>query len=122
LKVLLLEDDYLISAATADLLKEEFGCDVTAVFDLDQAEQALNKESPQIGVLDVNIFGQLSFPIADLLHERHIPIVFVTGYDVPSLGGRWKEFPVCRKPCAADQLKQNLIAALSRTAASGEQP
>ena len=117
-----MEDDYLINVATADLLEQEFGCQVTAVFDLDQAEQALERQSPQIAVLDVNISGKLSFPVADLLHERNIPIVFVTGYDVHALGGRWSRYPVCTKPCNADQLKQHLIAALARTATGGEQP
>lgn len=50
------------------------------MFNLAQAEQALQKQAPQIAILDVNISGELSFPVADLLNERNIPIVFVTGY------------------------------------------
>ena len=36
-------------------------------------------------LLDVNLAGEPSFPIAELLAERHIPFVFLTGYDNPSL-------------------------------------
>ena len=32
-------------------------------------------------ILDINLGGEMVFPLADLLRERHIPFVFATGYD-----------------------------------------
>ena len=33
-----------------------------------------------VAILDVNLNGELVFPVADLLIERGIPLVFTTGY------------------------------------------
>ena len=58
---------------------------MTAVFDMDQAKQALERQSPQIAVLDVNISGELSFPVADLLDARNIPIARWTAAERDSM-------------------------------------
>ena len=110
-KVLLLEDDFLINAATADLL-QEFGCEVTAVLDVRGALDALEEDRPQVAVLDINIRGEHSYPVADRLHQLHIPIVFLTGYDVPALEGPWSRYSVCRKPCDPALLRRFLTEAL----------
>jgi DNA-binding NarL/FixJ family response regulator len=36
--------------------------------------------SPHIAILDVNLNGEMVFPVADLLIARGVPIIFVTGY------------------------------------------
>ena len=110
-KVLLLEDDFLINTATADLL-QEFGCEVTALFDVREALEALEEDRPKVAVLDINIRGQNSYPVADRLHQLNIPIVFLTGYEEPSLEGPWSKHPVCRKPCDPDLLRRFLTEAL----------
>ena len=110
IKVFLLEDDFLINEATADLLRE-FGCDVTAVLGIEQALAALEGQRPHVAVLDINIKGELSYPVADRLHELSVPIIFLTGYEVPSLYGPWSQHLVCRKPCDPDLLKRFLMHA-----------
>jgi DNA-binding response OmpR family regulator len=110
-KVFLLEDDFLINEATADLLRE-FGCDVTSMFGIQQALAALEDERPHAAVLDINIKGEPSYPVADRLHELSVPIVFLTGYEMPALDGPWSQHPVCRKPCDPDLLKRLLTEAL----------
>ena len=107
----MLEDDYLINEATTEVLRE-FGCDVTAVFDIDEALSVLEYQRPDVAVLDINIRGLPSYPVADRLHSLNIPIVFLTGYEAPSLQGPWSQHPVCRKPCDADQLKRLLTSAV----------
>jgi DNA-binding response OmpR family regulator len=96
---------------TADLLRE-FGCETSAVFDIKDANAAIDDRLPDVAVLDVNIGGETSYSIAHRLHRHAIPIVFLTGYETPSVEGPWSQHPVCRKPCDADKLKELLIAAL----------
>jgi DNA-binding LytR/AlgR family response regulator len=36
-------------------------------------------------VLDVNINGRMSYELAQLLVDRDVPIVFLTGYDSPAV-------------------------------------
>lgn len=112
LKVFFLEDDFLINEATADVLRES-GCDVTTAFDMEEAFAALEELRPDAAVLDVNINGQPSYPVAERLHWLGVPIVFLTGYELPSLEGPWSQHPVCRKPCDEDQLKRLLVAAVT---------
>jgi len=38
---------------------------------------------PDLVVLDVNINGRMSYELAQLLVDRDVPIVFLTGYDSP---------------------------------------
>ena len=110
-KVFLLEDDFLINEATADLLRE-LGCNVTAVFTIEQALAALEHQRPEAAVLDINIKGEPSYPVADRLHELAVPIVFLTGYEMPAVYGTWRQHPVCRKPCDPDLLRKFLEHAL----------
>jgi DNA-binding NtrC family response regulator len=110
--VLLLEDDALINLATVEIL-EEMGCRVSAFMRLDQCFPAIEREPPDAAVLDVNISGVMSYELAERLHEKGTPIVFMTGYGSPMLSGKWNDFPHCYKPCDPTELKALLVTALS---------
>jgi len=45
----------------------------------------VDRDPPQGALLDINLGGDLSFPLAGLLEERGVPYVFITGYDEGSL-------------------------------------
>ena len=36
---------------------------------------------PDAAILDISLGGEMAFPLADLLQEKQIPVVFATGYD-----------------------------------------
>ena len=62
-------------------------------------------------VLDVNLDGQASFPVADVLAGRGVPAVFATGYASLPPGGiadRHNGVPVLRKPLAQADLERAL--------------
>jgi len=111
-RVLLLEDDAMINLATTDMI-EEMGCLVTSFMSLEPAFAAIRQEAPHIAVLDVKIQTSLSYELAQELHQRGVPIVFLTGYDSPALEEKWRSFPICTKPCEPAELKLLLIKALS---------
>src|SRR5450759_3942971 len=48
----------------------------------------IDAEAIDVAVLDVNINGQLSYPIADALAARGVPFVFSTGYDKDRIARR----------------------------------
>jgi DNA-binding response OmpR family regulator len=110
--ILLLEDEALINFATTDIL-EEMGCRVTACMRLEECFAAIERERPDAAVLDVYINGVLSYDLAEQLHARGTPIVFLTGYASPALTGKWNEFARCLKPCAPVELRALLAKALS---------
>src|SRR3546814_19195033 len=49
-------------------------------------------------LLDVNLAGEKSFPIADVLTGRGIPFAFVTGYGRRGVESRYATVPVVQKP------------------------
>jgi CheY-like chemotaxis protein len=112
-RVLLLEDEAIVNFAITDIL-HEFGCRVSACMQLHEALAMIEHDLPDAAVLDVNIRGEMSYDVAEKLHEKDVPIVFLTGYATFELAGQWNKFPHCFKPCAPAELKALLIKSLSR--------
>jgi DNA-binding response OmpR family regulator len=111
-RVLLLEDDALINLSTTEIL-QSMGCVVRSFMHVDEAVKAAYEQVPDLAVLDVNIHGKMSYELAEWLDARQVPIVFVTGYDSPSIVGKWRDRPVCRKPCNPVQFQNLLVETFS---------
>ena len=104
LKVLVVEDDYLISLLFDEMLTSA-GCVVVGpVPRLADALEAAAKESCDAAVLDVNIGGERVYPVAEILAERHVPFIFVTGYSGDALPRKYAEQPRIAKPFRVAQL------------------
>jgi CheY-like chemotaxis protein len=85
LRVLVVEDNLLIAETISDML-QDCGCVVLGpVPDLQRGMQMLEGEQPDAVLLDINLCGTLSFPLAAALEQRGVPFVFMTGYDEGSL-------------------------------------
>jgi CheY-like chemotaxis protein len=113
LRVLVVEDDYLISLLLDDMLTSA-GCVVVGPLPrLTDALEASAKVSCDAAVLDVNLGGERVYPVAKILAERNVPFVFVTGYSGDALPREYAEQPRVAKPFKAAQLLgalSNLIA------------
>ena len=95
-KVLVVEDEYLVAALMEDIL-ESAGCVVAGPIPrLAQALDAASSEACDVAVLDVNLAGERVYPVADILAQRNVPFVFVTGYGV--LPGEYANRPRLCKP------------------------
>ena len=118
LRVLVVEDDYLISMLFDDMLKSA-GCVVVGPLPrLADALEAAVKESCDAAVLDVNLGGERVYPVAKILAQRHVPFVFVTGYSGDALPREYADQPRIAKPFRAAQLLgalSNLIKLPSRS-------
>ena len=62
-----------------------------------------------LAVLDVNLDGHLSFPIADVLRTRGIPFLFATGYGAAGIAAGYQNARVIKKPF----LQADLAAAIA---------
>jgi len=67
-----------------------------------------------IAILDVNLNGDESYPIADALAARAIPFVFASGYSADSLREKYRSIPSLQKPFQQHELEQTLAAVLIR--------
>ena len=61
-------------------------------------------------MLDVNLRGEMSFPIAERLEEARIPYVIATGYSSESLPERFRDKPRLEKPFRPEALAALMVA------------
>ncbi len=103
-RVLLVEDEAIIMMMLEDFLAE-LGCQVIAT--ASRLEEALEKArvvSADVAVLDVNLAGQVSYPVAEVLRTRAIPFLFATGYGTAGLPDELSGSFVLGKPFLLRQL------------------
>src|SRR5262245_9466319 len=80
IRVLIIEDETLQALALADMIAKLGGSVAAIANRFEDAMEALHGEAFDCAILDVNLGGTLSFPIADCLQQRGIPILFCTAY------------------------------------------
>lgn len=98
-KVLLVEDSLLTAldvSESLNLLGYQVLGPAARVAD---ALHIVERDKPNVAVLDINLGEEDSFPIADRLVSEGIPFVFLTGYDAQSiLPERFRDVPCIAKP------------------------
>lgn len=98
LRVLLVEDEFLVRIMVEDDLCAA-GCIIAGpCSDLGSAMRALAGEAFDVAVLDVNLNGEMVYPLADELRRRKIPFVFLSGYGRMDLPERFRDTPRLAKP------------------------
>jgi CheY-like chemotaxis protein len=102
--ILLVEDEYFIVDEMRRAL-EAMGA--TIIGPAPSVAQALDvvASAPRIdaAVLDVNLQGEMVYPVADALFQRGVPFIFATGYDDGVIDARFADITRCEKP--VDPLK-----------------
>ena len=118
LKVLVVEDEMMVSMLIEDMLSD-LGCQVVGPASrLDEAITLANEADLDVAVLDVNLGGQPIFPLADLLREKGAPFAFATGYGDAGLRDVDKGSPVLQKPFREGDLAR-VLGELRSAAAAG---
>ena len=115
LRVLVVEDEMLI-AAELEATLEDLGCRVLGPFArVAHALAALEGLELDAAVLDVNVRGEMIFPVVEALKMRSVPMVFCTGYaDLPSLPEPLHDQVRLSKPCSASSLASALEAKVAK--------
>jgi CheY-like chemotaxis protein len=108
-RILVVEDDYLF----ADDLSHELRADgveiLGPVASIEGALDVLDRESPpDFAILDVNLGGEMVYPLADLLRARGIPYLFATAYGRQDLPPAYAEVPVWEKPVDVRRIAEAL--------------
>ena len=60
-------------------------------------------------VLDVNLRGEMVYPLADALRARGVPFMFATGYDAAHLPSKYRHVTCCQKPVESDKVARALF-------------
>jgi len=114
-KVLVVEDEMIVAWLLEDMLVD-LGCTIVGpATSVNQALAMIDAEAFDAAVLDVNLDGQMSYPVADALTARGMPFVFSTGYDKDTLRDGYRTFPVLQKPFHRSELGDALAKLLTPT-------
>ena len=108
LRILIVEDEMLVAMNIEDMLLD-LGHEVAGLASRLEPALALAAEGEfDIAMLDVNLAGQQSFPVAAILASRGIPFLFATGYGAKGVAEEYRDYPVLQKPFGAHDLEQAL--------------
>jgi PAS domain S-box-containing protein len=116
-RVLVIEDEALVGIMLHDYLNE-FGFEI--VGPICSAADALDRAKTDhfdAAILDINLGDGPVYQVAEILSERQVPFVFVTGYDADSVDSRFREIPVLQKPVEREMLQKLFAQAADRSAA-----
>jgi CheY-like chemotaxis protein len=78
--ILVVEDVALVATEVANIVRTAGGTVVGPVSTLPEALMLAGRESLGAAVLDVNLAGEMVFPVAESLRTRGVPFLFLTGY------------------------------------------
>ena len=105
-KSLLLVEDSMMIALDAQSMLQNCGAEVELAATTSDARRALKLNRFDAAILDVNLYTETSYAIAEDLQNLSIPFVFATGYgETISVPDRFKHVQVIAKPYAEDVLR-----------------
>lgn len=102
LAVLIVEDEFYLADDWA-LALTSAGARVLGPFGRVEDARRLIEGGEQVdlAILDIDLFGDRVFPVADLLAEKGASFVFATGYDPDVIPERFRDAPRLEKPFTA---------------------
>jgi CheY-like chemotaxis protein len=116
--IFLLEDDALIRMMLVGML-EELGHRVIAeAGSLRDAETLAQTTEFDLALLDINIAGDNVAPVAAIVAQRGLPLLFVTGYVASGMPEGFEDRPMIQKPFVLSNLAVAIELALRGRAQS----
>ena len=114
-RVLIVEDNYVVADALRYLIDGYDGAVTAIVPSVERALEALAANPVDIAVLDINLHGASVVPLAEHLRAQGVPFVFLTGYgDAELLPEDLRDRPRFDKPVQAERLVEALLGLAKR--------
>jgi DNA-binding NtrC family response regulator len=109
-RVLVVEDEYFIADDLVRALRAAGGQAVGPAGSLDHARTLLDQEEIDAAILDINLHGEMAFPLISDVRERGLPCVVMSGYSPDSLPESVRQVPNLEKPVDYERVVQSLAA------------
>ena len=110
-RVLLVEDEYFIAVELHDAFEARGAEVIGPAATVKDALALVAGAGPLDGaVLDINLRGEMAYPVADALLTRSVPFVFTTGYDEAVIPPRFAGITRCEKPANPLKVAEALFA------------
>ncbi len=100
-----------LAMVLSDLLEDE-GYEVVSAGRLADAQRVATQRF-DVAILDINLGGDLVYPVARTLHERGVPFVFASAYGASGLPAEFRGVPVVQKPYSAQAISHAIAGLLS---------
>jgi CheY-like chemotaxis protein len=117
-RILVVEDEAMVSMLLEDMVLDCGGEIVGPVARFNDALELAHKAEFGVAVLDLNLNGTLSYPIAEVIRERGIPVIFATGYGADGVLDRFSDRPTLQKPFSQQDFAEAVAAACREEAAN----
>ncbi|AYD01584.1 response regulator [Neorhizobium sp. NCHU2750] len=103
--ILLLEDDLLLAMDMEDHLLQT-GHKIVGPFGrIADALDAIPRNDLAGAIVDLNLHGELSFPVIEALQKLSVPVIICSGYaELPELKSRLAGLPLLPKPWNVQKL------------------
>lgn len=113
-RVLLVEDEFFVSKVLAMDLRQA-GYDVVGPYaTVADAMSAVQSETFDGAILDINLKGQLVYPVAEELVRRRLPFMFLSGYALINMPEQFRVYQRLAKPANLTVLLGEIKTMLSR--------
>lgn len=116
-RVLIVEDEVVVAMFLEDTLADLGYAVAGSATSLDEGLAAARGAALDAALLDVNLAGRESFPIAAVLRGRGVPFLFVTSYGPAGIQPAYRDAPVLTKPVDPAALGRALKGIIERGAA-----
>lgn len=113
LRVLIVEDEFLVGMLLEEDLRAA-GCSLFGpIPDLAKAVEISRGQALDLAILDINLRGEMVYPLADELLARGVPVLFLSGYGSADLPERMRAVPRVAKPYEPGALLREIERAIS---------
>jgi len=105
-RALVIEDEMIIAMTIEDMLHDLGHAVAGTAMALAPALELAQTVDADVAILDINLNGVESFPVAEVLQTRGIPFFFASGYGSGGLGAGFSGHMTIRKPFDMRDLAQ----------------
>lgn len=118
-RILVVEDDYFLATDLEEELTEA-GAVVVGPAPTIEAALALIERTASLdgATLDINLGGELVYPVADRLTAEGVPFLLTTGYSERDIPARYAAAPRAEKPVDPRAVASTLARMMRATEAS----
>jgi DNA-binding response OmpR family regulator len=119
-RVLIVEDEPLISMVLEDYVDDLGGAVAATAGSLHAGLAAAERTDAGLAILDINLDGEMSYPVALALRARGVPFFFVTGYAHQAMPPELLDALVVDKPYTVATIGKAARHALHADAAASD--
>jgi CheY-like chemotaxis protein len=114
LRILLLEDEYLIAMDVELLCRDSGAAEVVVKRNLQELEEMDGFEEFDVAIVDLMLAGTSTLAFAERLRNSHVPFIFATGYADEQLTSAFPGIRSVSKPYVGNDLVEAIAASARR--------